>query len=88
MRKGLLLAVLAALVLAAPARADSLVYALEGHIWLAYPEGTQQTRLTPATDEALYGSPSVADDGTIAAVWGAAPRTRSGSARSTGPASN
>ena len=68
MRKGLLLAVLAALVLAAPARADSLVYAQQGQIWLAYPEGTQQTQLTK--DEPLYGSPSVADDGTIATVWG------------------
>ena len=68
MRNGLLLAALALLVLAAPARADSIVYANDGHLYLAYPEGTQQTRLT--TDEPLYGSPSVADDGTIAAVWG------------------
>jgi hypothetical protein len=68
MRKGLLLAVLAALICAAPARADSLVYAQNGDIYLAYPEGTQQTRLTK--DEPLYGSVSVADDGTIASVWG------------------
>src|SRR5262245_51349890 len=68
MRTGLLLGVLAALCCAAPAHADSLVYGSDGQLWLAYPEGTQKTQIT--FDDPNYGSPSVADDGTIAAVWG------------------
>jgi hypothetical protein len=68
MRSGLLLAVLAALLLAAPAQADSIVYGSAGQLWVAYPDGSQRTQLTQGDPN--WGSPSVADDGTIAAVWG------------------
>jgi hypothetical protein len=62
-----LLGGIAALALAAPAAADSLVY-IKGHnVWVAAPDGSQARALTrdgSASDP--YRSPTQADDGTIA----------------------
>jgi hypothetical protein len=45
MRKGLLTAALLALLIAAPAQADSIVFNKDGDLWLAYPDGSQRTLL-------------------------------------------
>src|SRR5918997_1301359 len=71
MRTGLLLSLLGLLGLAAPAQADSIAYAENGHVHLAYPDGSHPTKLTTGEDN--WGSVSVADDGTIAATRGGGP---------------
>ena len=71
MRKGLLTAALLALLISAPAQADSIVFNKDGDLWLAYPDGSQRTLL--ASDKAAYGHASVADDGTVVATWGGGP---------------
>src|SRR5215217_783138 len=65
------LALLLFLLLAAPAAADSLVYAKDGNLWSARPDGSGQVQLTrDGSAVAPYESPSQADDGTIAAIRG------------------
>ncbi|HYC80362.1 MAG TPA: hypothetical protein VEB65_01170 [Solirubrobacterales bacterium] len=68
-----LLAVLAclaaALVAAAPATADSLVFIKENNVWLSNPDGSGAYQVTlDGTAENPYISPSQADDGTIVAA--------------------
>jgi hypothetical protein len=59
------------LVAAAPAAADSIVYAKDGNVWLANPDGSGQYQVTTdGTPEHPYRSPSQADDGTIAVGFG------------------
>ena len=56
---------------AVPANADSIVYVKDANIWLAEPDGTNQTQVTEdGTAESPYSYPSQADDGTILAVKG------------------
>jgi hypothetical protein len=62
----------AAMMLAAPAAADSLVYIKDGNVWAANPDGTGQVQITEGGD---WHSPTQADDGTIAAVQGTSPIT-------------
>jgi hypothetical protein len=58
----------AALVAAAPASADSLVFVKEGNVWLSNPDGSGQYQVTTDGSAANpYISPSQADDGTIVA---------------------
>jgi hypothetical protein len=57
-----------ALVVAAPASADSLVFIKEGNVWLSNPDGSGQYQVTTDGNAANpYISPSQADDGTIVA---------------------
>ncbi|MBS1878815.1 MAG: PD40 domain-containing protein [Actinobacteria bacterium] len=56
---------------AAPALADSIVYAKDGNVWLANPDGSGQYQVTAdGSPDHPYRSPSQADDGTIAAGFG------------------
>jgi hypothetical protein len=55
----------------APAHADSLVYAKDGNVWVAGPDGANQRQLTTdGSPEVPYESPSQADDGTVLALRG------------------
>lgn len=57
------------LVVAPPARADSLLYARDGNVWLANPDGSGAYQVTlDGTPTSPYESPSQADDGTIVAI--------------------
>jgi Lipoprotein LpqB beta-propeller domain/WD40-like Beta Propeller Repeat len=59
------------LAAAAPASADSIAYTKDNNIWLANPDGSGQVQIThDGTPVAPYRSPSLADDGTIAAGHG------------------
>jgi len=61
------LTVAAALVSAAPAAGDSIVYLRDWNVWLANSDGSGQYQVTTNGTEGLpYLSPSQADDGTIA----------------------
>jgi hypothetical protein len=61
----------AALAAAGPAAADSIVYIKDHNVWLANPDGSGQHQVTTdGTASWAYGSPSQADDGTIAARHG------------------
>jgi hypothetical protein len=67
----LLVTLLLALGVAAPAAADSLVYVKDGNVFSARPDGSQQRQITrDGSPQDPYGSPSQADDGTILAVRG------------------
>src|SRR5215213_2022334 len=58
-------------LLAAPAAADSLVYAKDGNVWAARPDGSGQVQITKdGSARSAYETPSQADDGTILAVRG------------------
>jgi dipeptidyl aminopeptidase/acylaminoacyl peptidase len=60
---------LAALVAAGPAAADSLVFIKSGNVWLANANGSGQYQVTlDGTPDSPYSSPSQADDGTIVAL--------------------
>ncbi|MGZ4186584.1 MAG: hypothetical protein ACXVFA_14580 [Solirubrobacteraceae bacterium] len=62
---------LLALSVAAPAAADSIAYVKDSNIWLANPDGSHQVQITRDGNATTpYGSPSQADDGTIAAGHG------------------
>ncbi|MGD9736774.1 MAG: hypothetical protein AB7V58_14400 [Solirubrobacterales bacterium] len=64
----LLACLAAALVAAAPASADSLVFIKESNVWLSNPDGSGAYQVTlDGTAENPYISPSQADDGTIVA---------------------
>jgi hypothetical protein len=63
----LLTTCLAALVVAAPASADSIVYVKDGNVWLTSPDGA---RAYQVTSDGGYSDPSQADDGTIVALQG------------------
>lgn len=61
--------VAAALVAAAPAAADSLVFIKDNNVWLSNPDGSGQYQVTlDGSAENPYISPSQADDGTIVAA--------------------
>jgi hypothetical protein len=61
--------VLAALIVAAPAAADSLVFVRDNNIWLSNADGSGQYQVTlDGTASSPYESPSQADDGTIVAL--------------------
>jgi hypothetical protein len=61
--------VVAALVLSAPAAADSLVFIRDNNVWLANADGSGQYQVTlDGTASSPYESPSQADDGTIVAL--------------------
>jgi hypothetical protein len=63
--------VLAALAVAAPAQADSMVFIKKGDVWMAAPDGSRQVAVTrDGTKRRPYFSPSIADDGTIVALKG------------------
>ena len=55
------------LALAASAQADSISFIRSGDIWVAAPDGTQQTQLT---HDGGYGYQSRADDGSFIALHG------------------
>ena len=58
-----------ALAAAPAARADSLLYARDGNVWLANPDGSGAYQVTlDGTAASPYESPSQADDGTIVAI--------------------
>jgi hypothetical protein len=60
---------IAALALAAPAAADSLVFIRNNNVWLANGDGTGPYQVTlDGTPSSAYSSPSQADDGTIVAL--------------------
>jgi hypothetical protein len=61
-------AAIAALAVAAPASASSIVYIKEGNVWISSPDGASSRQLTTGGS---WHSPTQADDGTIAAVQGA-----------------
>ena len=62
---------LATLVACATASASSIVYAKDGNVWLANPDGTGQYQVTlDGTPSDPYKWPSQADDGTIVAQRG------------------
>jgi hypothetical protein len=64
-----LTSVLAALVLAAPAGADSLVFIRDSNVWLSNAGGSGQYQVTlDGSPGSPYSSPSQADDGTIVAL--------------------
>lgn len=53
------------------AHADSIVFVKDANVWLATPDGATQYQVTrDGTAQRPYGSPSQADDGTIAASYG------------------
>jgi hypothetical protein len=65
----LLACIAAALIAAAPASADSLVYIKENNVWLSNPDGSGAYQVTrDGTADNPYISPSQADDGTIVAA--------------------
>jgi hypothetical protein len=59
------LALLATAIVAAPASADSVVYAKQGNLYLTSADGSKSYQLT---FDGGYSSPSQADDGTIGAL--------------------
>ncbi len=60
---------IAALLFAAPAAADSLVFIRANNVWLANADGSGQYQVTrDGTSSSPYSSPSQADDGTIVAL--------------------
>ena len=60
---------IAALVVAAPAAADNLVYIKDNNVWLANADGSSPYQVTlDGTPGSAYSSPSQADDGTIVAL--------------------
>jgi hypothetical protein len=62
-------ALLAAALVAADAQASSIVYVVDGNLWLSTPDGSRQKQLTAdGTPQDPYASPSMADDGTIVAL--------------------
>src|SRR3954453_13038784 len=63
----LLLTCVAALVIAAPASADSIVYVKDGNVWLTKPDGAKAYQVT---SDGGYSEPSQADDGSIVALQG------------------
>jgi hypothetical protein len=64
-----LICVALALVFAAPAAADSLVFVKSNNVWLSNADGSGQFQVTfDGTPSSPYSSPSQADDGTIMAV--------------------
>src|SRR5689334_15458032 len=65
MRISPLAIVLAALALPATAQADSISFIKGGDVWLAAPDGSQQTRLTTS---GAYKAASQGDDGTLVAI--------------------
>ena len=66
-----MLSLLAALALAAPASADSIVYTKGADVWVAEPDGSGERQVSRDGSAALpYQSPSQADDGTIVAQRG------------------
>jgi hypothetical protein len=66
----LLAAAAIALVPAAAANADSIVYVKDANVWAASPDGSNQRQITrDGTADHPYRSPSQADDGTIAASY-------------------
>jgi hypothetical protein len=70
-RSGLALFVLALLVAAPAAHADSVVYIKNNNVWLANADGSGQYQVTlDGTAGDAYESPSQSDDGTIAAIRG------------------
>lgn len=67
--RAIALAALAAVLVAAPASADSIVYVKDSNVWLANPDGSGQYQVTTTgTAENPWRSPSQADDGTIVAI--------------------
>lgn len=60
--------VIAALAIAAPASASSIVYIKDGNVWVSSPDAATSRQLTTGGN---WHSPTQADDGTIAAVQGA-----------------
>jgi len=70
LRKILLAAAAFALVPAAAANADSIVFVKDANVWAASPDGSGQRQITrDGTADSPYRSPSQADDGTIAASY-------------------
>jgi hypothetical protein len=66
----LLAAIAIALVPAAAASADSIVFVKDANVWVASPDGSGQRQLTrDGTADHPYRSPSQADDGTVAASY-------------------
>ena len=64
-------ATLALLVAAVPASASSIVFVHDHNVWLMNPDGSSQYQVTlDGTAAKTYESPSQADDGTIAAIYG------------------
>ncbi|MGZ6616744.1 MAG: TolB family protein [Solirubrobacteraceae bacterium] len=64
-----LMGVMAALVAAAPAAADSLVFIKSNNVWLANADGSGEYQVTlDGSAGSPYSSPSQADDGTIVAL--------------------
>lgn len=61
------IAAIAALAAAAPAAADSIVYAQGGNVWLTSSDGAKRYQVT---FDGGYDSPSQANDGTIVALHG------------------
>ena len=60
---------IAALVIAAPAVADSLVFVKDNNVWLANADGSGPYQVTlDGSPDSPYSSPSQADDGTIVAL--------------------
>jgi hypothetical protein len=60
---------LLALIAAAPAHADAMVFVKRNDVWISRPDGSRQIRLTTnGTRDSPYVSPSIADDGTIVAL--------------------
>src|SRR5919199_1258437 len=57
-----------ALVAAAPAAADSIVYLKDGNVWIANPDGGGARQFTQAP--AHWAWPSEADDGTVVVAGG------------------
>jgi hypothetical protein len=63
--------VLAAMLVAAPAWADSIVYIKDANVWLANPDGSGQYQVTlDGTADSPYSAPSQANDGALMAVKG------------------
>ncbi len=62
-------ALVALMLSAAPATADSLVFIRANNVWVANPDGTGEHQVTlDGTPDSPYSSPSQADDGTIVAL--------------------
>jgi hypothetical protein len=71
------LGLVTALVFAAQASADSLVYIKADNVWLSNPDGSGAYQVTlDGTSASPYESPSQADDGTIVAVRAAGGQRR------------
>jgi hypothetical protein len=63
------LALLILLLAASPAAADSILFVRDGNVWISTPDGRTERPLTAGGGDT---SPSMADDGTIVALRGAA----------------